>query len=117
MYRFKITNSYQSKSIKNFIDQGNLFVISTGRPTNSILNELETYKILYNYLTCYEGLVSLDSKKTIIYAKYLDDELIYVIKNIFKTGKIIDNIITYDEYGNISNTNIIRLKFIVKKIN
>lgn len=94
------------KAIRKFIDEDNIFAISTSRKTNSILNELNKYNIKYNYLSTYQGLVLLDSYSNIINANYLKIELLNCLKEYLK---IIKDITMYNEYGKETlDNNVIR---------
>jgi len=63
-------------SIKRFIDRDNIFVIATGRTTSSIMDELKKYKINYSYLIAYNGRVIIDRNNKVIYANYLNQDVI-----------------------------------------
>ncbi len=87
-------------TIKNFQKNSNIFIISTGRTTNSIKKELETYNIPFNYLTAYNGLVSFDNNFNLINAFYIRND---ILKAVYKFKKNYENIKMYDEYGNNKN--------------
>lgn len=101
-------------AINKFIDNGNKFVIATGRSTDSIKDEIEKYNINYTYLMTYNGRTILDKEENVIYANYLQEEL---IKCLLKNKELIKCLDLYNEYGYTkSNENIIYIKLSVKDI-
>ena len=100
-------------AIKRFINKGNLFVISTGRSFVSMYNEINKFKLKYNYLTVNNGLVTFDYKNNIVDATYLNKEFIRLINDL---DGIISKIQLLNEYGINSKNNIVRIKFIVNDI-
>ncbi len=52
-------NTYQLRenieAIKDFRNQGNIFVLSTARPYHSIKEEIDKYNIPFDYLSCSDG--------------------------------------------------------------
>lgn len=88
-------------AINKFIKEGNCFNITTGRTTESIIKETKKYGIDYNYLTSYDGRITIDKDNKIVFAKYLDKELLKELKKIVEN---IDLVKKYDFY-NESNIN------------
>lgn len=85
---FKIDLKLNIKAIKEFIHDGNTFVISTTRGYKSIKEEISRYKIPYDFVTCNNGSVIFDNKNNLIYANTLSiDELGY-IKNTLKEKEL-----------------------------
>lgn len=52
--------------VNKFIEEGNKFIIATGRPLYLLRPELEKYSIKYDYLICNDGAVIFDSEENII---------------------------------------------------
>lgn len=99
------------EAINRFIENGNKFVIATGRNTASIKEEVDKYGINYNYLIAYNGRVIIDKSNNLIYANYIDETL---IKDLFD-NKFIEQFILFDEYQ--CTTNKDKLIYIRAKIN
>lgn len=59
------------KAVKNFRRKGNLFIIATGRYYDSIIKEINKYKIEFDYLICNNGADIYDKKCNLIYLKKL----------------------------------------------
>lgn len=87
------------KAINKFVNNGNIFTLSTYRKTPSIKREIEKYKILYNYLTIYNGLVTIDRNDRVINAKYIDNNVVKEIIRIANRKGFIDKVTFYNEYG------------------
>jgi len=91
-------------AIKKFRENGNKFVIATGRTFESIKKEINYYNIPYDYLSCNDGTVIFDSKNNLISTKYLNkfeiNDISYYL-NAFKKVGYIKKIIFYNEYKNI----------------
>lgn len=69
--------------ISKFIEEGNKFVIATGREFNSIKREIIKYNIPYNYLVCNSGLVIFDSNDEVVYSSILkEDDIHFIYKNL-----------------------------------
>ena len=112
----KIDLKKEIKAINEFVNNGNIFTISTYRKTPSIKREIEKYKILYNYLTVYNGLVTLDKKDRVINAKYIDNDVVKEIITIATKKGFIDKVTLYNEYGitdSINNIIMIGIKCFV----
>ena len=95
----KINLNLNKKAINGFIEQGNKFIIITGRTTESILDSASKYNINYNYIISYDGRVCIDKNKNIIYAKYLNKKAFEVIDN-YKLGEIDE---AWGVFGNTKN--------------
>ena len=83
------------KSIKEFIDDGNIFVVATGRTFKNIKKKIVEVGIPYNYLICSDGASIFDSNDNVIYNKYLDNDLKEKLTLRFKNDKRV-SLINYD---------------------
>ena len=54
-------------AIKKFMEEGNIFMLNTGRAYDSIKKEVEKNKVVYNYLACNDGTILLDSKDKLLH--------------------------------------------------
>ena len=103
------------KSINNFCSH-NTFVLTTGRTTESILKEVNKYNIHYDYITSFDGRVTLDSNKRIVYEKILEKTILDKIRNILLKHKYKD-IYMFNNFGSTSILdNIVVLKIVVYNI-
>ena len=69
-------------AIKNFIAQGNIFCIITGRNYTDLKVYLNKYNIPYSYLICEDGAKIFNNMDYCIDTTYLDEEMIDEIKSI-----------------------------------
>ena len=71
------------KSIKEFIDDGNIFVVATGRTFKNIKKKIVEAGIPYNYLICNNGLTIFDDKNNLIYSQKLNvEDILFFLKYI-----------------------------------
>jgi len=97
--------------VKKFIDDGNIFMISTARQYKSILEAIKKYNIPYNYLSCLNSNLVLDSSGNILSINYLDsDEMQCIINQLYK--EYYYRPIDYN--GNVTLTNMIAYQFYLK---
>lgn len=80
------------KSVKNFVSQGNIFIINTGRTFESIKRAIKGYEIPYQYLICSDGACIYDENDKIIYSQYLDDEFKNKVCSYLQNNKDIKKI-------------------------
>ena len=86
--------------IKKFIEEGNLFNISSKRTITSIREEIEKNKVPYSYVTAHGGLVTFYNNDQLVHAEYLHKEILQAIETLSKTTNLLQSIRTSDEYGN-----------------
>ena len=56
------------QAVKEFIKQGNIFVLNTGRPYSSIKKEIDEHDIEYDYLSCTDGSLLLDKNGKVCFS-------------------------------------------------
>lgn len=61
--------------VNKFVDNGNIFIIATGRSLESLHEKIKNYNIKYSYLICSDGAVIYDKNLVKIYHIDLDKEL------------------------------------------
>jgi len=72
--------------IRRFMKEGNIFVLNTGREFKRIMPEIEKYDIPYNYLSCTDGNLLLNSRNEVIYSTNMHDDIsdmVYELKQKF----------------------------------
>lgn len=115
--REKIDLKKDLKKIDEFISDGNKFVIATKRITSSILNEINKYGINYSYLIAHEGLVNFDMYGNLLYANYLEHNLIKYLRELNSKTNLIESIEYYNAYGNkISKDEYVLISVKIKDI-
>ena len=60
-------------AIRRFIDNGNIFMLNTGRELKSIKEEIDIHKIPYNYLACNDGCLLLNQKDDVLKVHGIND--------------------------------------------
>ena len=70
------------KKINEFRGKGNIFMIATARTYDSIMYEINNYKIPYDYISCLNGANIYDQNK-LIYSKQMIDLNIEKLKEIY----------------------------------
>lgn len=69
-------------AIYNFRQQGNKFVICTGRAINSVLKELNNYKIPFDYIIGVNGVIAVDKDLKVIYHHEINLSTVNKIQDI-----------------------------------
>ncbi len=95
----KIDLKKDLRYIKNFIEEGNLFTISSKRTMPSIREEIEKYKVPYSYVTAHGGLVTFDNNDKLVYAEYLEKAMLKAIEELSQKTNLLENIDAYDVNG------------------
>lgn len=67
------------KAIEKFINNGNLFVLSSGRSLKSLMDKVNDYNIPYTHLACCDGSFLFDKEKMMLYAKTISHD----VKDVF----------------------------------
>ena len=74
--------------IKSFIEQGNKFIIATGRPIYLLKPDIEDYNLDCSYIVCNDGGVIFDSEGKKIFEENIDKE---VAKEVYELLSKDDN--------------------------
>ncbi len=88
---------HNNKRIKSFIENGNIFVIATGRSYIDISKMILKYNIPYNYLICNDGGTIFDSNGKLLYKKDIPINIAYDIMNYVKLNNLEE--LTYIDTG------------------
>lgn len=102
---------YNIEGIRKLKENGHLFTIATGRSYESIIEEINTYQIPYDYLICNDGSALFDNKGSLLTAYYFSQEELEIIINYLETQVYLDMISYFNTYGITNSSNdIIELK-------
>lgn len=105
------------QSISEFRKNGNIFVMSTGRPFKSIKKEIDKHGIEFDYLCCQDGAAIFNGNFELMHANYLTKDQITSIINVLKSHNTIEK---YKAYTPICETeeleNIIELEIKKNKL-
>ncbi len=90
------------KSLKALQKRDFIILISTGRSYPSIKNQIDNYKIPYDYISCADGSIIYDNKGNIIDMFIMDNDIIDAIQNFYKNLPFEEIQFSYKEgYSNI----------------
>ena len=70
------------RELQKYRSLGNIFVINTGRPFESIMHEIDEYDIPFDYLCCNDGAVVFDKHLDVVNETCLNQEQKTRIKNL-----------------------------------
>lgn len=65
------------KKIKEFMEDGNLFVLSSGRSLKSLSNKVKEHNIPYSFLSCADGSFLFDNENSMHFAYTMSHDSIY----------------------------------------
>ena len=69
------------EAIRKWQEEGNLFVIATGRDVRSLIERIEVYDIKPDYFICNNGAVVFDENLVEIYSKFIKKEDLLVVSD------------------------------------
>lgn len=67
--------------INQFVNEGNIFIIATGRNMTSLKKEIDRFNLSINYYICNDGALILDQYLNIIYRNDIDESIIRPLYN------------------------------------
>lgn len=105
------------KSVREFMEDGNIFVIATGRTFQNIKAKTQELNIPYDYLICSDGAAIYDKNDNLIYNKYLDKKIKEGIIQDLKNDKRVKTIMFDDNNDLISNIEADTSRILVKTHN
>ena len=77
-------NEKNIEAIRKFINEGNIFIIITGRNYTRLKKTIDENDIPYTYLVCEDGAKIFNSKDICIDSTYLDEEEIIQVKKVLE---------------------------------
>ena len=87
------------KAIRKYILNDGKFLLMTKYKPAYILEMIDKYKIPYNYLSFYNGLVTLDNNGSIVNSFYIDKETVLKIRRVLKDLNLEHIVNYYNEQG------------------
>lgn len=86
---YKVANNIDlffqnNQIIKELIDNNVLFMLSTGRMYYSIMDEINKYNIKYDFISCGNGVATLDNNGKIINYNTIDYEAVKFLEKYYK---------------------------------
>ena len=75
------------KKIKEFIENGNLFVLSSGRSLKSLTEKVEEHDIPYSFLSCCDGSFLYDDQRSMHFAYTISHDVINEFDELKRLNK------------------------------
>lgn len=104
-------------SINKFRENGNIFIIATGRTYNSLKKEIDKYNIEYDYLILNHGSLVIKKDKSTLFHYKIDKNILFNITNYLSKYK--PKIVMYSYYtedtNDINNPDISKITIVFQK--
>ena len=104
-------------SINKFRENGNIFIIATGRTYNSLKKEIDKYNIEYDYLILNNGSLVIKKDKSTLFHYKIDKNILFNITNYLSKYK--PKIVMYSYYtedtNDINNPDISKITIVFQK--
>lgn len=108
------------EAVNKFVEDGNVFIIATGRGLESLKIEMNKKNIKYNYLICNDGAVIYNEQLEEIYKLNFEPELVKKVYEELIQDKNISEVYFEDGYSllNDINNNVTKVigRFIKKRL-
>lgn len=113
---FRIRNlQLNIDAIREFRDNGNKFMISTGRTLPAIRQEIEEHRIPFDYLACNDGSILFDQDYHIVESFYIDSDVAReIVSQIFQTA--LGEVLCMFDYSGMTQNfdNVLELELVTK---
>ena len=76
--------------VNKFVDDGNMFIIDTGKNISNVNNIINNREIKCSYYICNDGATIFDQFLNVIYRVDIDKEYVRPIYNALESSKYID---------------------------
>ncbi len=105
------------KRIQEFINNGNLFMLSSGRSYNSLMGKVIKYNIPYNFLATEDGSHLFDNKGNVLHEDIMDKSIVNEINIIRSLNKHKDIQFgtTYEYYSEDKGLPVSSINFVIDK--
>ena len=104
-------------SINKFRENGNIFIIATGRTYNSLKKEIDKYNIEYDYLILNHGSLVIKKDRSTLFHYKIDKNILFNITNYLSKYK--PKSVRYSYYtedtNDINNPNISKITIVFQK--
>ncbi len=105
------------ESINKFRKDGNIFILSTGRPYVSIKKEIERHEIELDYLCCQDGAVIFDRNYQLLRTNYLTETQVSKSIQIISKSQSVLKVTMYNPYDvTDKNNDVIEISIKRKKL-
>lgn len=94
-------------AIQKFINDGNIFVISTARSKTSIMRKIKKHNIPVNYITCFNGSEIIEPNGNIVAAFEMNRQVLTFMASLLKSNQNVSDITFVNRNGNVFSRGII----------
>ena len=104
-------------SINKFRENGNIFIIATGRTYNSLKKEIDKYNIEYDYLILNHGSFVIKKDKSTLFHYKIDKNILFNITNYLSKYKPKSVMYSYytEDTNDINNPDISKITIVFQK--
>lgn len=104
-------------SINKFRENGNIFIIATGRTYNSLKKEIDKYNIEYDYLILNHGSFVIKKDKSTLFHYKIDKNILFDITNYLSKYKPKSVMYSYytEDTNDINNPDISKITIVFQK--
>ena len=104
-------------SINKFRENGNIFIIATGRTYNSLKKEIDKYNIEYDYLILNHGSLVIKKDKSTLFHYKIDKNILFNITNYLSKYKPKSVMYSYytEDTNDINNPDISKITIVFQK--
>ena len=104
-------------SINKFRENGNIFIIATGRTYNSLKKEIDKYNIEYDYLILNHGSLVIKKDKSTLFHYKIDKNILFDITNYLSKYKPKSVMYSYytEDTNDINNPDISKITIVFQK--
>lgn len=104
-------------SINKFRENGNIFIIATGRTYNSLKKEIDKYNIEYDYLILNHGSLVIKKDKSTLFHYKIDKNILFDITNYLSKYKPKSVMYSYytENTNDINNPDISKITIVFQK--
>ncbi len=106
------------EAIEKYISNGNYFLLSSGRPYNSLRKQIEKYNIPHTHLAVSDGSFLFDSYGNLLHSGKIKEEIVNIIDPLSNLDIFEGIQFSYPKYNSNSydyNQNLGSIAFIVRK--
>ncbi len=104
-------------SINKFRENGNIFIIATGRTYNSLKKEIDKYNIEYDFLILNHGSLVIKKDKSTLFHYKIDKNILFDITNYLSKYKPKSVMYSYytEDTNDINNPDISKITIVFQK--
>ena len=103
--------------VNKFVDQGNIFVIATGRNISDLRKDMNNYFIKCSYFICNDGATIFDQFMNVIYRKDIDPKLVRIMYGALANVSCVSEVYLDNSTAYMTDVNRPTNKIVAKIVN